>query len=257
MSRILITISTFFVSILCFSQADTTNLKNWNIYDVPIDSDTLTHYNWSHNDWIVYSKGNNVHAKLMGQMPFVNELPFKIEPSDEQEKYKMRGKRSVVKVVDGYLVAFWRGEFGGYLYWFSDNGITRKLISPAMIVQFLKRDNKIYAIEGLAHMSISEGSIVEIKKVNDSWTTSEYLTLPFAPYAARLDTKNNFIIVTSDDLLSVDINRNVDTLVKEGFWPGLYPTSMVIQNDICYIGMRQGVLKFDLLKRRQKWLVPK
>jgi hypothetical protein len=192
----------------------------------------------------------------MRQTPVLNELPFKTEPLDDKEKYKMRGRRSAIKVDDGYLVAFWRGEFGGDLYWFSDDGKDRKSVSPAMIVQFFKRNNKIYAIEGLAHMGISDGSIVELKKEKNAWTISEYLRLPFAPYAAQLDNVENIVIVTSDNLLSVDKNRNIDTLIK-GFWSGLYPTSMVMQKNICYIGMRQGVLKFDLANRRQEWLVPK
>jgi hypothetical protein len=255
MNRILITILTIFATAHCFSQEDTSNLKNWKSYAVPTDNETLTHYNWSNNDWVVYSNGKEVHAKVMGQTPFVDELPFKIEPLDDKEKYKMRGMRSVQKVDDGYLVAFWRGEFGGNLYWFGNNGKDRKLISPTWIVQFLKRAGKIYAIEGLAHMGMSDGSIVEIKKTNNTWTISEYFKLPFAPYTAQLDNKNNFVIVTSDNLLLVDTNRKVDTLVKEGFWSGLYPTSMVIQKSICYIGMRQGVLKFDLLTKKQEWLM--
>ncbi|MDX2046794.1 MAG: hypothetical protein SFU87_08405 [Chitinophagaceae bacterium] len=254
MRRFLIIISTIFSSTHCSSQ-DTTNLKNWKTYQVPTDNDTLTHYNWSNNDWIVFSKGNDIHARLMGQMPFVNELPFKIEPLDEKEKYKMRGKRSVLKVDDGYLVGFWKGEWGGCLFWFNNDGKQRYQVSGDMIVQFLKRNNKYYAIEGLAHLSMSDGSVIEIEKANGKWTTKEYVRLHFAPYAADIDSKNNFIIVTSDNLLSVDTNKKVDTLITEGFWGGLYPTSMVIKRDVAFVGMRHGVFRFYLPTKKQEWLM--
>lgn len=255
MSRILLIIFTFFISTRCFSQQDTTNLKNWKSYSIPTNNDTLTHYNWSDNDWIVYSKDSDVHAVLMGQMPFVNQLPFKIEPLDEKEKYKMRGSRSILKVDDGYLVGFWRGEWGGCLYWFGSNGKQRYQVSSDMVVQFLERSKKYYAIEGLAHLSMSDGSIIEIEKVNGKWTTKEYLKLPFAPYAANIDSKNNFIIITSDNFLSVDINKRVDTLIAEGFWSSLYPTSMVIKKDIAFVGMRQGVFHFNLATHKKEWLM--
>ena len=125
-----------------------------------------------------------------------------------------------------------------------------------MIVQFIKRDSSIYAIEGLAHMGSSDGGIVELKKNNGNWTITDYLRLPFAPYAAQLDVKNNLVIVTSDNLISIDRNRNVDTLIKQGFWADLYPTSIVIKDNIVYIGMRQGILKFNLLLKRPEWFMP-
>ena len=119
------------------------------------------------------------------------------------------------------------------------------------------RDNKIYAIEGLAHLSMSEGSIVEIKKDNGKWTSKEYLKLPSAPEAIELDSKNNFIIVTSSSLLSIDNYNHIDTLIATGMWDSyLYPNSLVNQNDILFIGMRKGVFKYNLLTKKDEWLLP-
>lgn len=256
MKSIIFSLAVLSIPFVSFTQGDSSNLKYWNSQLAPNNTDTLAHYNWSNNNWVVFINGDNVHARLMEEMTSINEPPFKIKPLDEKERLKMRGKRSVLKVEDGYLVAFWRGEFGGVLYWFAENGKERKFVSFAMIVQFIQRDNKIYAIEGLAHLSMSDGSIVEIKKVNKEWKILEYLKLPFAPYATQLDANKNMIVVTSDNLLSVNRLGSVDTLVKEGFWSSLYPTSMVIHKNICYVGMRQGVLKFDLFTKKQEWLMP-
>jgi len=255
MIRIVTTIFLFCISIWCFSQQDTTNLNNWKYYPIPTDSGTLANYNWSDKEYIVSLKNNEVHAITKDEMQFENELPFKIEPLDKTEALKMRGRRSVLKVDDGYLVGFWRGEWGGCLFWFGNDGKQRYQISNHWVLQFLERNKKYYAIEGLAHLSMSEGSIVEIEKSGGKWITTEYLKLPFAPYAATTDSAKNFIIITSENLLLVDINKSIDILINKGFWGSLYSTSIIVKNDIVFVGMRQGVFRFNLSTHKQEWLM--
>jgi hypothetical protein len=257
MNRMLVTIVALFASVSCFSQDDTTNLTTWKSHPIPSNEDTLYQYNHSPDNWIVFKKDNEIHAVLQARKPQADDLPFAIERTPEYPWYTTRGHRSAVKVDDGYLVAFFAGEFGGHLHWFSDDGQKRKLISGALICQFIKRGNKIYAIEGLAHLSSSRGSVVELKKTGDKWGVSTYRELPFAPYACQLDASNNMIIVTSGNLLSVDMRGNMNTLINDGFWSHLYPTSVVIHNNVCYVGMRKGIFKFDLLTKKEEWLLPK
>jgi hypothetical protein len=248
------------ISLLIFSssygQSNLSLLKNWKSYPVPTNQDTLYKYNSDPNDWIVSIDSNEVHVSSGRQYSSKNNLPFEIKPTKEEERI-FRGKRSVLQVDDGYLIGFYRGEWGGNLYWFSSDGANKYKVSNDQIVQFKMRDNKIYAIEGLAHLSMSEGSIVEIKKDNGKWTSKEYLKLPSAPEAIELDSKNNFIIVTSSSLLSIDNYNHIDTLIATGMWDSyLYPNSLVNQNDILFIGMRKGVFKYNLLTKKDEWLLP-
>jgi hypothetical protein len=57
-------------------------------------------------------------------------------------------------------------------------------------------------------------------------------------------------------LLSVDINKNTDTLIATGMWDYLSPGSLVIKNDIVFIGMRKGVFKYNLVTKKEEWLLP-
>jgi hypothetical protein len=232
-----------------------TPIKFWKSYPVPTNPDTLQKYNSDPNNWIVSIDSNEIYVINKSRNTPSDTLPFAIKPTKEEQRMFV-GKRSILKVVDGYLVGFNRGEWGGSLYWFSDDGAKRYKISNDQIVQFKKRDNKIYAIEGLAHMSLSEGSIIEIKKENEKWTSFVYQKLPTAPDAIELDSKNNFIIVTSSSLLSVDINKNTDILIATGMWDYLSPGSLVIKNDIVFIGMRKGVFKYNLVTKKEEWLLP-
>ncbi len=248
------------ISLLIFStsygQSNLTPITSWKSYNVPTNRDSLSKFNFDPNDWVVSFENQEVYVSSKSKYSVKSILPFEIKPSDE-EKHIFRGKRSVLKVDDGFLVGFYRGEWGGNLYWFSKDGASKYKISNDEIVDFKIRDNKIYAIEGLSHLSTSEGSIVEIKKQNDKWTTVEYLKLPFAPDAFELDSKNNFVIITSTSLISVDTSKNIDTLISIGIWDiFLYPNSLVIQNDTLFVGMRKGVFKYNLLTKKEEWLLP-
>jgi hypothetical protein len=259
-----------------------TFLKNWKSYPVPaLDEveNNYSEYNHSPNNWIVYFDGDEIRVdgvrNYRGENPR-EKLPFEIKQSNSRWlniSAPLAGLIDVVEVADGYIVGFNRGEWGGELYWFSKNGKKRYKISGHQIVQFIERDNKIYAIEGLAHL-VTRGSIIEIDKKGKKWKAKGFLKLSTAPEAIQLDSKGNFIVVTfgtnwsfdergfvvinaTPGLFSIDREANVDTLVENGIWgDSLYPSSMVIQNDVVYIGMRKGVYKFDLTTKRDEWLLP-
>jgi len=272
----------YFNDYLLVFKENTTFLKSWKNHPVPTTDEVKNNgqeYNWAPNDWVVYLDEGEIRVddvRNYKRRDLRSELPFEIKQSNNKwtnVSAPLAGLRDVIEVGDGYLVGFNRGEWGGELYWFSKNGEEKYKISGHQIVQFIKRDNKIYAIEGLAHLSTG-GSIIEIEKEEGKWIAKEFLKLPTTPEAVQLDSKGNFIVVTfgtnwsfdkggmtvinaTPGLFSIDREANIDTLVKDGIWGDyLYPSSMVIQNDVVYIGMRKGVYKFDLTTKRDEWLLP-
>jgi len=271
------------ISLSSSGQENFTFLKNWKNYPVPTTDEVknnMQEYNHSKNDWVVYLDEDEIRVddvRNYKRNPRA-KLPFIIKQSNSNIiniSAPLAGLIDAVEVEDGYLVGFNRGEWGGELYWFSKNGKKKYEISGHQIVQFIERDNKIYAIEGLAHLGLTGGSIIEIKKQNRRWGAKEFLKLPTTPQAIKLDSKGNFIVVTfgtnwsfgkegngviinaTPGLFSIDRDANIDTLVKDGMWADyLYPSSMVIQNDIVYIGMRKGIYRFDLSEKKDEWLLP-
>ncbi|GAA0554996.1 hypothetical protein GCM10009415_41180 [Chitinophaga japonensis] len=211
-------------------------------------------YGWNPTDWTIFLEDSEIFATPDRKM-LNGKLPFNIIPR-KSEKNKLYGRRSVIEVDDGYLVGFYRGEWGGNLFWFSKNGKRRYEISDHEIVQFIIRENRVYAIEGLSHLNISKGSLIEIKKIDNKWSAVNYAALPAAPDGIDLDRENNFIIITSSDLLLVDATGKINTIESDGFWRGLYPTSILLKNNCAYIGMRGGILKFDLSSHDKQWLTP-
>ena len=246
---------TIFILSLSFAQKDSFNISKWKSYPVPTNQDTLMKYNGSKVEWQVEKIGKQVYGKLSKNKQADKQIPFEIKPLTEREKDELTGDISFIKVDNGYLISFWRGEFGGNLYWFDNVGEKRKSIARAMITQFIKRDDKIYAIAGLAHMGISNGGIIEIRKENENWKLFHYVNLNDAPYAVDMDKSKSFVVITSNHLYSIDTNKQIDTLITKGFWELLYPTSLTIEKNIVFVGMRQGIFKFNLATRKEQWLM--
>lgn len=253
--RQLIIIFAFLSFISCQAQSNKNLIENWKSYQVTTNRDTLNKLGFSLDDYTVFLENGKVHVANSRQFKNHLQLPFDIK-AKKKEYVNLRGSQSFIKVADGYLVGFYRGEWGGNLYWFSNDGKQHYKISDHEIVQFIKRDNKIYAIEGLDHLNNSYGSVLNIYKLNGKWNTTTYLPLNTAPEAIGLDSKNNLIVVTSKSLLLVDPDAKIKTLVEPGIWYyGLYPASLVIFNDNVFIGMRKGVFKYSLQTGNQVWLL--
>lgn len=253
--KTLTTLIAFLISYSCYSQREFIPLSSWTSYSLPLHPDSIHKYSFDLlGEWTVCIKNNEILASKTRQKTS-DTLPFQINPN-ESERYKIGGSRSVIEVNDGYLVGFYRGEWGGNLYWFSKDGKLKYEISNDEIVQFVKWNNKIYAIQGLSHLISTSGSIIEIKLIDKKWITIETLKLPAAPYGFDIDSKNNLIVITSKSLLKVDANFKTTVLVNEHFWyPGFYPTSLIVKDDIVYVGMRKGVYKYNLETHKQEWLM--
>jgi hypothetical protein len=110
-----------FIILVCFScfscnsKVDKSLIENWKSYPIPTNPDTLRDYNNSPNEWALFIKDNKVHVVKSRPYHDTSIVSFKIN-SDEKEKL------SSIQVTDGYLVGYYRGEWGGHLDWFSKNG---------------------------------------------------------------------------------------------------------------------------------------
>lgn len=230
-------------------------VNQWKSYELPSSIDSLIKYNRS-KIWYLSKAKNNVLATTIQTK--VYKPPFQIiAPKPVFDHFY--SERNVAKVDDGYLVGFYGGEWGGRLYWYSSDGKENYKISDDMVEQYVKRGNTLYAIQGLAHMGISRGSIIRLTKVGGKWTSNEFLKLSSAPAAITLDDKKNFIVITHHSLLQINKDAEVTVLIDKGFWiEYLYPTRATIEliKDSYYIGLRGGVLRFNRVTKSQEWLMP-
>ena len=176
------------------------------------------------------------------------------------EAEKFRHVAATLKVADGWLVGFNDGEWGGALYWFSPDGTAKYKISKHQIVDYIQTSDEVFAIEGLAHLGLSEGSIISISQSSNQgpWEVTAQCRLPQAPRAIIQHPDGNWLIVLSDSFVSVTPDGKIKTIVQNARWWSLYPRSMVLSDDAktVYVGMRQFVARVTLKNGKVSFFVP-
>ena len=235
---------------------DSILLQKWKSYAFP-DNKTVHKYNLADNadDWIVFMKNNHLFT-TKERRDTTSKLPFRIQLADTDLLFMPFGfYPEVMEVGDGYLLSTCQGEWGGVLFWFSKDGRDHYKISPKEgIVQFIRRDDTVYAIPmGDEH----KGRIVKIINDHGRWTSIEYIEIAGAPEAIAVQEQGDFLVMTLMGLYRIDRHKRIETLIEHRpvcWWHWLFPTSLVIKDNIAYSGMREGILKFNLSTHKQSWL---
>jgi hypothetical protein len=210
--------------------------------------------NRSDYEWKVFKENHTVKAALRTEDEKKEALPFAPQAENFKNAY------ASLRVDDGWLIAFNEGEFGAALYWFDPSGHASHKISDHQVVAFFPSSDGILAIEGLAHLSLSYGSLIQLRK-GSQWQAEKLTLLPEAPYAGVQFRDGRLLLVLSDSLAKYVKKENRERLefvVKDGGWAGLYPNSVVLTDDETrvYIGMRQFVAEYEFKRRTLRFLVP-
>lgn len=240
-----------FTSVNGYAQTIEFPINNWKSYPIPKNKDTLISYNWSNTWWVTFVKNKEIYTYRKVKN-IRDALPFETIPTQIEKVLNVTGERSVLKVDNGYLVGMNFGEWGGDFSWYAANGNLQKRISGDQILKFLAFEDRIFALNG-------HGSILEVEKTRTGWSTKNYVKFSIEQnlISFALDSQGNFIVITNDSLLKIDKEKNITTIIENGFWlPFLHPTSMVIVDDIIYAGMPMGIFKYNLHTKTKEWLMP-
>ena len=213
--------------------------------------------NYSRDEWRISIDGGAVSiAKASTREPNSGpKLPFALPPQPE-----LRGRRHVLAAGDGFLVGFDAGEWGGALYWFGKDGAgQQKLASENVRGLVALGPDTALAIEGLAHLSMSEGRVrwLERRGGAGAFRAAAQTPLPDAPQAHVAVPGGAVYLLTTSSLVRVTPDRRV-TVVQPVETYGLYPDSMAIDpGGALWIGMRQLVLRLLPARDRftETWLV--
>lgn len=237
------------------------DLTEWQEIPIPPESNMADYMAWfyaanySKTTWCVSAKGGKPFAQRREDDTRKLERP---QFTAKAGKYR---EGSIFRAVDdGWLIGFNQGEFGAALYWFNDDGTSHYEISQHQIAAFFSLPDGLYAIEGLAHLGSSSGSIIRLgrPKTGARWQATTVQELPAAPEAISLKQDGSMVLTLSDSLVSLDRKHKITTILTNTPWGGLYPNSSILSADEkkLYIGMRQFVGEFDLETHKLRFLIP-
>ncbi|MFZ6875899.1 hypothetical protein ACO0LF_27835 [Undibacterium sp. Di27W] len=220
--------------------------------------------NYSDLTWRVFIEATIVKARLEDakSKKTIKDMRFAIATEPLSESFKT--DTAVVEVDDGWLVGYNCGEFGAALYWFSKDRKKYYKISDHHIVDFIKKNDGLYAIEGLSHMGSTDGSWLRLAKIAERWQAKVEVQLPCVPFAASLKRDQDVLVVCTEALLSIGrskktsngnmINVKHKLLLQDGLWPT--SSAMSDKEDYLYIGARQYVIQVDLRNMQVRYLIP-
>jgi len=158
-----------------------------------------------------------------------------------------------LNISNGKLVGVNRGEWGGSLTFVPTDTTKRRVEIKRGNIKFIFTfKDKIYFIEGLAHMGYSGGAIFELETTENKFTYRKLVDFDDAPEAFTI-YQDKFFIATHERFYVIkDFKKEL--IFQDTFWRSLYPNSIAVFDDKnVFIGMRSGIVKLDLTTKTLKF----
>ena len=158
-----------------------------------------------------------------------------------------------LNISSGKLIGVNKGEWGGTLSFIPTDKIKSSIeIKQGNIKFIFSFKDKIYFIEGLAHMGYSGSAIFELDTKDNKFTYNKLIDIDDAPEAFTI-YKDKFLIATHENFYSVTDFKK-DLIFKDTFWSSLYPNSIAVVDDKnVFLGIRSGIVKLDLTTKTLKF----
>lgn len=170
----------------------------------------------------------------------------------------MLGRRSNLRVKNGWLLGFDGGEFGGGLWFATLDGKTEQL-SEENVHGFVETTQGVLVFVGLDHLGTDSGRVLIVPYSVTSKTDLRILVdLDGAPGAFTKLSADTALVITTHGISRITSAGVTERLLSRSFGM-LYPNSIVSSSDgTIYAGMRLFVVRLVLRsgKSTEEWLVP-
>jgi hypothetical protein len=157
-----------------------------------------------------------------------------------------RGRAVTIRTSDGWLVGFDAGEFGGGLWWSSEDGSAQKRLLEENVHALIAQNGIPLVLTGLAHMGGESGTIYAYHagKAEGSGILQQVADLGSSPGAASLSEDGTLFVVTQKNIVRFGKANKLEPLYASGAFAALYPNSIVTRKDgRIFVGMRFYILE--------------
>lgn len=188
-------------------------------------------------------------------------LPFELKQDFATKG--MRGDILYAEVDDGWIVAFNGGEWGAGLWWFSPDGIDKRMISEEWIDGFFRTGVGLVAVAA-NFLTPATGYLIRISRDGSrKWVAEKWVDLGSYSYsmAAFKESADSLLLLTSTWLLRVDLKKRVVVeIAHDKHWEPMCSRTLVVERDgTIVIGMIGCVVKVHKTPQGPtvEWLTPK
>ena len=158
-----------------------------------------------------------------------------------------------LNISNGKLVGINRGEWGGKLTFVPADTTKNSMEIKGGNIKFIFTfKDKIYFIEGLAHMGYSGGAMYELYTKNNKFTYNKLVDFDDAPEAYTI--YQDKLLIATHEYFYIVKDFQKELIFQNTFWSSLYPNSIAVFNDKnVFIGIRSGIVKLDLITKTLKF----
>lgn len=243
-------------------RAQLPDLSGWQIAPMPTDETAIP---ISHAYAYGLTETNDIIiAAPASEIPY-HRLPFSADFIREKLP-QLSGYIDSMEVPGGYLVGINHGEFGGRLLFVSEDGTevydvegtSRRFAMSLNIRRFFRLGGRLFAIEGLSHMGLDGGQILEMTK-GDKWIFTTLTSLDSAPVCVEVYGENRMVL-TNTSVYRLNLDGTTQKILSAPFyWGILYPSSLKVIGKELYIPMRGGIIQIRDFEKKPifAWYVPK
>lgn len=255
------------------TQATDSDLQNnfsipegWNLFPKPKEnSREIQCANKSvKNEWKVEIEDG--HLKISKHSYQANEqlkkLPINLQNTISKNRNTGKGLGGYLHIEsfdNGWLVGSDAGEWGGKLFWFSEDGTQKTELLQDNIRGIVKIDNATFILSGMAHMHIDEGKIYKlVKDEKGNFRTQLITDLKTQPQTFATESSQSILIALNDKILRLKSSGKIEQLNQTSL-TSLYPNSMAITSSkVVYLGMRLFIVRLVPQENgyKEEWLVP-
>ncbi|MGZ4056921.1 MAG: hypothetical protein ACXVPU_02850 [Bacteroidia bacterium] len=182
-----------------------------------------------------------------------NEFGVKIIDGKLEIKKVDEVNECELNISNGKIVGVNRGEWGGKLTFVPTDTTKKSVEIKSGNIKFIFTfKDKVYFIEGLAHLSMSSGALYELDNNNDSFSFKKLLDFEDAPEAFTIH-QDKFLIASHKNFYVVkDFKKEL--IIQNAFWSNLYPNSIAaLDEKNVFLGIRGGIVKLDLTTKTLKF----
>lgn len=165
--------------------------------------------------------------------------------------------RVVLRGRAGLLLGFNRGEWGGALFWYGDDGTVKQKLLDENIVELLPTATGFTVFAGLSHLGTDTGRATQLIDSGTGYSLGLSADLGSAPCAVVVEPGGAVVVATMAGLVRLTSTFQVQHLQRTR-WGMLYPVSLVVHGGTAYVGMRGIVAEIQLGADHptETWLVP-